>query len=92
MSAEHIGGLVSITLCQIMEQIRPKTENPLEIFVLSVLLILCLTNLSNNLYHGTGGDKLSAKGYNHDHSQSDIRIFFKACFALFLFQILLGIS
>ena len=38
-SAEIIGGLVSITLCQIMEHIRPKTGNPLEMFVLYILLI-----------------------------------------------------
>ena len=28
-SAEHIGELVSITLCQLVEQLRPKMGNPL---------------------------------------------------------------
>ena len=32
LSAEHIGGLVIITLCQIMEHLRPKTGNPLSNF------------------------------------------------------------
>ena len=60
MSTEHIVGLFSITLCQLMEQLCPKTENILAIF-LSILLILCLPNVSNKLYHGTGEDQLSAK-------------------------------
>ena len=42
---EHIGSLVSITLCQIMEQLRPKMGDPLVIIVLSVLLILCINNV-----------------------------------------------
>ena len=45
-----------------MEHIRPKTGNPLEFFwFLSILLILCLPNVSKILYHGTGEDKLSAQ-------------------------------
>ena len=45
-------------LCQIMEQVRPKTENPLAIFwFLYILLILCLTNVSKKYYHGTGSDQ-----------------------------------
>ena len=54
LSAEHIGGLVSVELCQIMEQLRPKTGNPLASFVLFILLIRCIPNVSNKLYHGTG--------------------------------------
>ena len=61
MSEEHIGGLVSINLCNLMEQIRSKTGNPLTIFVLSILLILRLPNISKKLYHGTGGDQSSAQ-------------------------------
>ena len=60
-SAEHIGGLVIITLCHLMEQLRPKIGNPLAILVLFILLILCLPNISNKFYHGTGGDQLSAQ-------------------------------
>ena len=37
--AEHIGGLVSIKLCQIMDQLRPKKEKTLAMFVLHFLLI-----------------------------------------------------
>ena len=48
MSAENIGGLVSITLYYIMDQLQPKTGNPLEIFSLSILLISCLPNVSKN--------------------------------------------
>ena len=50
-----------ITFCHIMEQLRPKTGNPLEMFfVISLfLLILWLPNVSKKLYHGTGLDKLS---------------------------------
>ena len=60
MPTKEIGGLMSITLCQLMEQLRPKTGNPLKKFVLFILLILCLHNFSNKLYHGTGEDQLSA--------------------------------
>ena len=40
VSAEHIGGLVSIALCQILEQLQPETWNPLAMFVLSIFLNL----------------------------------------------------
>ena len=53
--------MVSITLCQIMEKQRPKTVNPLVIFVLSVLLILFISNVSNIFYCGTGGYQFSAQ-------------------------------
>ena len=39
---------MSITLCQIMEQLRPKIRNPLETFVLSIIVyyffLMLLTN------------------------------------------------
>ena len=60
-SAEQIGVLVSITLCHLMDHLWPKTGNPLEIFVLYILLILCLPNFSNKLYRGRGEDQLSAQ-------------------------------
>ena len=43
--------LFEITLCQLMDQPRPKTGNPLEyFFVFSLfLLILCLPNVSKTL-------------------------------------------
>ena len=44
-----------------MERIGPKTGNPLEMFALTILLILCLPNVSNTFYHGTGGYQLSAQ-------------------------------
>ena len=47
---------MSITVFQFVEQLRPKTGNPLEILFLSILLILCLPNISKKLYHGTGED------------------------------------
>ena len=52
---------MSITLCQLMEQLRPKMGNPLAVFVLYVLLILCLPNVPNKIYHGTGEDQLSSQ-------------------------------
>ena len=52
--APHIGGLESITLFQIMEQLRPKTGNSLATFVLSILLILCHPNILNKFYHRIG--------------------------------------
>ena len=61
LSAEYIVGLVSITLCQHMDQLRPKTGNPLAIFVLSILLILCLPNVSNKFYHKKKSDQLSTQ-------------------------------
>ena len=51
---------MSITLCQLMDQLCPKTENPLAIFSLYILLILCLPNVKK-IYHGTGEDNLSAQ-------------------------------
>ena len=54
LSTEHIRGLSSISLCQLMELLRPKTCDSLAIFFLSILLILCLPNISNKFYHGTG--------------------------------------
>ena len=53
-STEHIGGLASITFPQIMEQLHPKTGNPLAVFDLYILSILCIPNVSNKFYHGTG--------------------------------------
>ena len=45
-----------------MEQLQPKKGNPLEFCCsLYILIILCLPNISNKLYHGKGGDQLSAK-------------------------------
>ena len=51
------------TLCQLMEQLRPKTRNPLEIcFGFSMfLLLLCIPNVSKQYYHDTGSDQLYAK-------------------------------
>ena len=43
-----------------MEKLCPKTGNPLKKNI-SILLILCLPNVSNKLYHGTGEDQLSAQ-------------------------------
>ena len=51
---------MSITLCQIMEQLRPKTGNSLEMFLFSILLIVCHPNVSNKLYRGEGEYQLSA--------------------------------
>ena len=46
------------TLCQLTEQIRPRMGNPLAfIWFISILLILCLPNVSNKYYHGTGSDQ-----------------------------------
>ena len=61
MYVERIGGLMSITFCQIMEQLRPKIGNPLAIFVITILSILCHPNISKKLYNGTGEDQLSAQ-------------------------------
>ena len=54
-------GLASITFCQLMEELRPKTGNPLPNSVLYILFILCLPNFSNKLYHVTGEDRLSSQ-------------------------------
>ena len=59
--AEHIVGLASITLCQHMDQLQPKTRNLLEMFVLYILLMLCLPNISKKIYHGTKEYQLYAK-------------------------------
>ena len=50
-----------ITMCHIMEHLWPKTGNPLEIFVLCILLILCHPSISKKFYHGTGEYQLSAQ-------------------------------
>ena len=52
---------MSITLYQLMDQIRTKTGNLLAIFVMSILLILYLPNVSNKFYHGTKEDQFSAQ-------------------------------
>ena len=52
---------MSITLCNLMNQQRHKTGNPLAMFVLYILLISCLPNISNKLYHVTGEYQLSAQ-------------------------------
>ena len=52
---------MSIKLCHLMDQLRPKTGNHLEMFVLYILLILCISNVSNKLYHRPGGYQLSAQ-------------------------------
>ena len=46
-----------------MDQLRPKTGNPLAItsWFLSILLVLCLTNVPKKYYHGTGSYQLSAQ-------------------------------
>ena len=59
--SENIGGLASIILCHIMDQLRPITGNHLEMFILSILSMLCLPNNSNTLYHVTKEDQLSAQ-------------------------------
>ena len=46
---------------QLMEQLRPKTGNPLAIFVLYILLILCHPNISNKFYHGIEEYQLSSQ-------------------------------
>ena len=61
MYAESIGILVMITLCHLMDKLRPKTGNTLENSVHSILLILFITNVSNKLYRNTGEYKLSAQ-------------------------------
>ena len=52
--------LFESTLCQLMEQVRPKTGNPLESFVgfYLFLLLLCLPNFSKKSYHETGENHL----------------------------------
>ena len=48
------------TFRQIMEKLRPKMINPLNVFIL-ILLILCRPNASIKSYRGTGKDRLSAQ-------------------------------
>ena len=56
------GVLIRITFYQLMDQKRPKTGNPLSIFLfLSILLLSYLTNVSNKTYHDTGENKLAAE-------------------------------
>ena len=52
---------MSITSFQIMEQLQPKTGNNLAMFVLYILLILRLTNISNKFYHDKKEYQLSAQ-------------------------------
>ena len=59
--AEHIGGLVIITLYHIMEKLRPKMGIPWQLPPLCFINILCLTNALKKFYHGTGENKLSAR-------------------------------
>ena len=44
-----------------MDQLWTKIGNPLAIFVISILLILCLSNVSNRLNRGTKEAQLSAQ-------------------------------
>ena len=55
--------LLGIILYQLMEQIRPKIGISLVIvwFSLSIFLILCLHNVSNKYYRGTGSYQLSSQ-------------------------------
>ena len=48
-------------LCQLMEQIHPKTGNPLAFFLISILFISCIINLSNKNYHDTGENQFSTE-------------------------------
>ena len=48
--------------CQLMDQLRPKMGDPLDLFwFLSILLILWLNIFFNKSYHGTGVDKFCVK-------------------------------
>ena len=43
-----------------MDQLRPQNRESLDIFIfISILLILCLPNVSKPFYHGTEEDQLS---------------------------------
>ena len=55
--------LLGITLCHIMDQLRPKIGNPSEVcfWFLYILLVLYLPNVPKKYYHGTGEDQLSAQ-------------------------------
>ena len=59
--AETMGVLVSIILCHLMDHLHPKTGNTLAIFVLYILLMVCLPNISNKFYHGKKEDQLYAQ-------------------------------
>ena len=52
---------MSITLCQLTDQLQPKTGSPFAIFVLSILLILYHPDISNKFYYGTGKYQLNAQ-------------------------------
>ena len=52
---------MSVTLCEMMDQLRSKKGNSSVIFVPYILLISCLPNVSKQFYHGTGGYQLSAQ-------------------------------
>ena len=54
LSAIHIGGLMSISLCHLMEQ-------SIASFCYLYLIILCLPNASKIFYHVTKEDQLSEK-------------------------------
>ena len=52
--------LIVGTLCQIIEQIHPKTGNPLVIVLVSICFInIIFTNASNKYYHEIVSDYLS---------------------------------
>ena len=55
--------LLGRTVCHLMDQLQPKTGNCLEIYFLflSIVLILCLLNISNEYYRETGVYTLSEK-------------------------------
>ena len=44
-----------------MEQIHPKTGNPLAFFLISILFISCIINLSNKNYYDTGENQFSTE-------------------------------
>ena len=54
--------LLGRTLCELMDQVRPKTLNSLAFFLFfSILLKLCIPNDSNKTYHNTGESQLSSE-------------------------------
>ena len=66
-STEHIGGLLSITFSQLMEQLHPKTGNPLAVFNLSILSILCIPNVSKKSI-------MAQENINHMHNTKEILV------------------
>ena len=54
LSEEPIVGLASIKLCHLMKELRNKMGNTLAIFVIYIVLIWCISNVSKKCYHGTG--------------------------------------